>query len=330
MTKKVSPPQFPIVAIGASAGGLEALETFLRSVPANCGMAFVVVQHLDPNRHALLPELLQRATPMRVRQVTDRLKVQPDQVYVIPPNRDMSLLNGSLHLFEPAEAHGLRLPIDFFFQSVAQDQQEKSIGVILSGMGSDGTHGLQQIKEYAGVVFVQSPESAKFDGMPRSAINAGLADVVATAEDLPAKIIAFQKHAPLVSLSDKSKFRGGIEKVALILRAQTGQDFSLYKQNTMSRRIERRMGIHLIKELPDYIKFLRENPQEGKLLFKELLIGVTNFFRDPQVWEKLKNDIIPELISGNESQKTLRAWVLGCATGEEAYSLAIVFKEAMD
>lgn len=318
------------MAIGASAGGLEALDTFLRSVPINCGMAFVVVQHLDPKRKGLLPELLQRATPMRVKQVTDRLKIKPDHVYVIPPNRDMSLLNGTLYLFEPAAAHGLRLPIDFFFRSVAQDQKERSIGVILSGMGSDGTQGLLKIKENAGVIFVQTPESAKFDGMPRSAIDAGLADVIALAEELPARIIAYKQHAPLLASKDEGKDPGGIEKVALILREQTGHDFSLYKQNTMSRRIERRMGIHLIKKMSDYIKFLRNNPQEGKLLFKELLIGVTSFFRDIQVWDKLKNDVIPELIARRGSEKTLRAWVPGCATGEEAYSLAIVFKEAVD
>lgn len=328
MAKKAT--KFPIVAIGASAGGLEALEIFLRAVPADSGMAFIVVQHLDPNRQGLLPELLQRATSMPVKQVSDQLKVEPDKVYVIPPNRDMSLLNGALYLFEPAEAHGLRLPIDFFFRSVAQDQQEHGIGVILSGMGSDGTKGLQLIKENAGVVFVQAPESAKFDGMPRSAIEAGLADVVAPVEDLPAKIIAYERHSPLLIPCDAGKSRGGIEKVALILREQTGHDFSLYKQNTMSRRIERRMGIHLIKKVSDYIKFLRENPQEGKLLFKELLIGVTSFFRDPQIWEKLKTEVIPELIASRGPEKSLRAWVPGCATGEEAYSLAIVFKEAVE
>jgi two-component system CheB/CheR fusion protein len=330
MTKSAAPEKFSIVAIGASAGGLEALEIFLRSVPVKCGMAFVIVQHLDPSRQGLLPELLQRATPMPVTQVTDRLKVQPDQVYVIPPNHDMSLLNGTLHLLEPSGAHGLRLPIDFFFRSVAQDQREHSIGVILSGMGSDGTHGLQKIKENAGIVFVQAPQSAKFDAMPRSAIDAGLADVIAPVEELPGKIIAFERHSPVLHPSEAGKFKSGLDKVALILRTQTGHDFSFYKQNTMSRRIERRMGIHLIKELPDYVKFLRENPQEGKLLFKELLIGVTSFFRDPQVWEKLKNDLLPELIAKRSPEKTLRAWVPGCATGEEAYSLAIVFKETVD
>ena len=336
-TKKPSEPglatvhsPFPIVAIGASAGGLEALDLFFRSVPVNCGMAFVVVQHLDPNRHGLLPELLQRATTMPVTQATDQQKVFPDHVYVIPPNRDMTLQHGALHLFEPAGLHGFRLPIDFFFRSVAQDQQERSIGVILSGMGSDGTLGLQAIKENAGVVFVQSPESAKFDCMPRSAIEAKLADVVAPVEDLPAKIIAYRQHIPQLTSAESEKAHDSVENVASILKAQTGHDFSLYKQNTISRRIERRMGIHLIKQISDYEKFLLDNPQEGKVLFKELLIGVTSFFRDPPAWERLKDEVIPKLVAERGAEKALRAWVPGCATGEEAYSLAIVFKEAMD
>ncbi len=288
--------QFPIVAIGASAGGLEALDLFLRSVPEKCGMAFVIVQHLDPNRQGVLPELLQRATSMPVTQVTDRQKVLPDNVYVIPPNHDMSLLHGILHLFEPSGSHGLRLPIDVFFRSVAFDQQERSIGVILSGMGSDGTLGLQSIKENTGVVFVQSPESAKFDSMPRSAIENGLADFIALPEELPGKIIEYLQHAPRLASAASEKFSDGIEKVVVILRSQTGHDFSLYKQTTLSRRIERRMGIHLIRHISDYVKFLRENPEEGKILFKELLIGVTSFFRDSAAWERLKNDILPRLV----------------------------------
>lgn len=330
MPGKTGLTRTPIVAIGTSAGGLEALEVFLRAVPENSGMAFVVVQHLDPKRQGLLPELLQRATSMTVKQVTDQQKIKANHVYVIPPNSDMSLMNGALYLFEPSGVHGFRLPIDFFFTSVAQDQREHSIGVLLSGMGSDGTHGLQQIKENAGVVFVQAPESAKFDAMPRSAIEAGLADFVAPVAELPAKIIANLLHLPKLPAPNAGKSMGNIEKVASILRTQTGHDFSQYKHSTISRRIERRMGIHLIKELSDYIKFLRDNPEEGKLLFKELLIGVTSFFRDAQVWDKLKSEVIPELISRHEPGKTLRAWVPGCATGEEAYSLAIIFKEVVD
>ena len=194
---------FPIVGIGASAGGLEALEQFLGHVPAGSRMAFVIVQHLDPTHKGIMPELLQRATRMKVVQVKDRTKVQPECVYVIPPNKDMSILHGVLHLLEPAAPRGLRLPIDFFLRSLAQDQQQHSIGVILSGMGSDGTLGLRAIKERGGLVLVQDPATAKFDGMPRSAIDSGLADIVAPVDDLPGRILAYLKRIPLNHTPDR-------------------------------------------------------------------------------------------------------------------------------
>src|SRR5215471_17579322 len=194
---------FPIVGIGASAGGLEALEQFLRNVPAKSGVAIVVVQHLDPTHKGMFVELLQRSTAMTVEQVKDRMKVEPDHVYVIPPNKDMSILHGTLHLLPQASPRGLNLPIDFFFRSLAEDQQERSIGVILSGMGSDGTLGLRAIKEKAGAAFVQSLDSAKFDGMPRSAMDAGLADVIAPVEELPARILAYRTHAPHIAHPEK-------------------------------------------------------------------------------------------------------------------------------
>ena len=200
-------------------------------------------------------------------------------------------------------------------------------------MGSDGTLGLRAIKEKAGVVFVQEPASAKFDGMPRSAIDAGLADIVAPVEELPGKIIAFLQHAPLIAkpgLAQEDKAQSGLEKVVILLRAQTGHDFSLYKKTTVYRRIERRMGIHQIDRIATYVRFLQENPQELELLFKELLIGVTSFFRDPAAWEQLKGEVIPALLAGRPPSQALRAWVPGCSTGEEAYSLAIVFKEALE
>jgi two-component system CheB/CheR fusion protein len=326
-----TPAPFPIVGIGASAGGLEALEQFLENVPVNSGMAFVIVQHLDPTREGIMSELLQRTTGMKVVQVEDGTKVKPDCVYVIPPNKDMSIFHGKLHLLDPTAPRGLRLPIDFFLRSLAQDQQEHSIGVILSGMGSDGTLGLRAIKEKAGLVLVQEPATAKFDGMPRSAINAGLADITAPANELPGMILAYQRRTPLVTQSEtllEDKTQSGLEKVVILLRAQTGQDFSLYKSNTLYRRIERRMGIHQIGKLPDYIRYLQENSQEVDLLFKELLIGVTNFFRDPAAWEQLRDLTLPELFTSRTSGQTLRAWVPGCSTGEEAYSLAMIFKEA--
>ena len=324
---------FPIVGIGASAGGLEALELFLKHVPEDSGMAFVIVQHLDPTHKGILVELLQRVTPMTVVQVRDRHKVAPGHVYVIPPNKDMSILHGLLHLFEPGAPRGLRLPIDFFFRSLADDCQSRSIGVILSGMGSDGTLGLRAIKEKAGAAFVQAPASAKFDGMPRSAIDAGLADVVAPADELPGRIIDYLRHAPLVARPDpfrESKAESALEKVFILLRTQTGQDFSCYKKSTIHRRVERRMGLHQIDKIATYVRFLRENPQETALLAKELLIGVTGFFRDPAAWEQLKEEVIPALLAARPQGGVLRAWTPGCSTGEEAYSLAMVFREALE
>ena len=330
---KAAEIRFPIVGIGASAGGLEALEIFLKNVPVRCGIAFVIVQHLDPTRKGIMVELLQRVTALPVIQVSDRLRIEPDHVYVIPPNKDMSLLHGILHLLDPLEPRGLRLPIDFFFRSLADDLQQQSIGVILSGMGSDGSLGLRAIKSKGGGIFVQDPSSAKFDGMPRSAINACPIDVTVSAEELPAKILAYLRHVHSVvkqDISQEEKALSGLEKVVILLRTQTGQDFSLYKKSTIYRRIERRMGIHQIEKIADYVRFLQENPHETDLLFKELLIGVTSFFRDPVVWDELKLRAIPSLLAARPAGGVLRAWVVGCSTGEEAYSLAIVFKETID
>ena len=323
---------FPIVGIGASAGGLEALEQFLRHVPERSGLAFVVVQHLDPTHKDMMVELLARATPMKVVQVTDRMKVEPDRVYVIPPNKDLSILHGVLHLLAPAAPRGLRLPIDFFFRSLAADLRDRSVGVILSGMGSDGTLGLRAIKEQAGAVFVQAPASAKFDAMPRSAIDAGVTDVVAPVEELAGKIVAYLAHAPTgvrPDLALASKTQSAIEKICILLRSQTGNDFSQYKRSTIYRRIERRMGLHQIDSIAGYVSYLQESPQEAALLFHELLIGVTSFFRDPPAWEQLTKKAIPALLEERGRGKALRAWVPGCSTGEEAYALAIAFKEAL-
>jgi two-component system, chemotaxis family, CheB/CheR fusion protein len=322
---------FPIVGIGASAGGLEALEAFLRHQPDKSGIAFVVVQHLDPNHKGMLVEILARVTPMKVLQVRDRVKVEPDRVYVIPPNKDLSLLHGVLHLLAPAAPHGLRLPIDFFLRSLAADLGSQSIGVLLSGMGSDGTLGVSAIKEHGGAVFVQDPASAKFDSMPRSAIDAGLADVVAPVEELAGRIADYVRHVHRTTTPNlplASKTESAIEKICVLLRSQTGHDFSQYKRGTVYRRIERRMGLHQINGIAGYLHYMQENPQETTLLFKELLIGVTSFFRDPEAWDHLRKKEIPALLAERPAGGVLRAWVPGCSTGEEAYSLAIAFKEA--
>ncbi len=327
-------PVFPVVGIGASAGGLEALEQFLRRVPVPSTMGFVIVQHLDPTHTGMLAELLQRASALPVVQVTDRTRVEPGHVYVIPPNKDMSIVHGVLHLLVPVAPRGLRLPIDFFFRSLAEDQHERGMGVILSGMGSDGTLGFRAIRENAGATFVQTPASAKFSGMPRSAIDAGLADVVAEAEDLPGKISEYLQHAHHIArpepLIPDSQAESGLEKIIGLLRSAAGHDFSHYKRSTLHRRIERRMGLHQITDIARYVRYLRENPKEADLLFKELLIGVTGFFRDPTAWERLKDDVLPALLTASSKGTVLRAWVPACSTGEEAYSLGIVFKEALE
>ena len=332
ITPYSDPGQFPIVGIGASAGGLEALELFLSNVPEISGIAYIVVQHLDPTYKGMLPELLQRISKMNVSQVKDRMVVRQNCVYVIPPNKTMSISNGVLRLFKPVQERGQRLPIDFFLNSLAEDRKEHSIGLILSGMGSDGSLGIRAIKEKNGIVMVQDPSNAKFSSMPTNAINSVHVDIVAPANELPSKLLELLKHTPLlrydpdIEIKDKSS----LEKIIMLLRTYTGNDFSLYKKNTVYRRIERRMSVHKVDKISSYVSFLNNNPKEIEILFKELLIGVTNFFRDAALWEKLKETIIPGVLSSLEPGSILRAWVPGCSTGEEAYSLAMVFKEALE
>lgn len=324
--------QCPIVGIGASAGGLEALEQFFAKMNTDSGMAFVVIQHLDPTHKGMMPELLQHFTDMEVIQAKDGLKARPNCVYVIPPNKSMSVLNGTLHLFSPIESRGLRLPVDYFFHSLAEDYQEKSIGIILSGMGADGSAGVRAIKEKGGVVLVQDPETAKYSGMPHSAVEAAVADIVAPADELAERLLALLKYSPVISgvSSGETAGRNALEKIVILLRAQTGHDFSQYKKNSISRRVERRMGIHKIEKISQYIRYLQENPKEIDTLYKELLIGVTNYFRDPAVWEYLKEKVFPWFFEKLPNRYVIRAWVPASSTGEEAFTLAMVFREALD
>ena len=331
--KKVSSKiDFRIVGIGASAGGLEALDQLFENMPPDSGMAFVVIQHLDPNYVGILPELLQRATEMKVKQAKDHMEIEPNHVYVIPPNKSMSVLNGVLYLFEPVELRGLRLPIDFFFRSLAEDQKQNSIGIILSGMGSDGSQGLKAISEKNGVCVVQEPSSAKFNGMPIGAMGTVNADIVAKAIEIPLKLIETITNNVSIAKKKNIDLRSttNLQKIILLIRSRTGHDFSLYKNNTLFRRIERRMNVHQIEKIANYVRFIQENPSELDILFKELLIGVTNFFRDTQVWDKLKSDVLPDFFNKLPDGYVIRAWVTGCSTGEEAYSLAIIFKEVIE
>lgn len=320
-----------IVGIGASAGGLVALEDFFRNTPCDTGMAFLVVQHLDPTQKALLPELLQRYTDMPVHEAEHNMPVRADSVFVIPPNRELRVLNNTLKLSAPEEARGLRLPINILFSSLASAQGDKAIAVVLSGMGSDGTLGLQAIKATGGLSAVQTPASAQFDAMPKSAIAAGCADIQEPADELPARIVQYVRRVPGLDHDQPAGTSSEpLESLFQLLQKHTRHDFSLYKPTTVHRRIERRMAIHGISELDQYAHFLKDNSQEVQLLFRELLIGVTQFFRDDEIWNHLALATLPELLTLHPPDYAFRAWVVGCSTGEEAYSLAIVFMEAME
>jgi two-component system CheB/CheR fusion protein len=302
-----------VVGLGASAGGLEALQQFIANVPPGSGLAYVVVQHLDPTHKAMLGELLQRTTAMPVREATGSMPVEPDVVYVIPPGSELTVANGRLHLAQPAQPRGRRLPIDVLFCSLARDQGDHAVGVVLSGMGSDGTIGLQAIKGQGGLTLAQEPASAQFDSMPKSAIDAGVCDIVAPAAELPHRILAVTAKPPVttaISAATGEDSEQSLNAILQILRTRNKHDLTLYKVNTMKRRIERRMGVHDIDTLAGYERFLSDNPQEADLLFKELLIGVTNFFRDPPLWQELKETVLPALLARRTPGTPLRAWVV--------------------
>jgi len=326
---------FPIVGIGASAGGLEAFEQFFTNMPPDTGMAFVVVQHLDPTHKSILSDLIKSYTRMGVKEVEDGMVLEPDNIYVIPPNSDMATFHRRLHLMEPSAPRGLRQPIDAFFRSLAEDRKEKAICIVLSGSGTEGTQGLREIKGQGGMVMVQNPASAKYDGMPRSAIATGQVDYILTPDKMPEQLISYVRHPftlePGTVPEVEPEATNFLPKILVLVRSRTGQDFSFYKQSTVVRRIERRMAIHEIANLSDYLQYVRKYPDELDTLFKELLIGVTNFFRDPEAFEVLKKKVIPQILKGKPDDDTsVRIWVPGCSTGEEAYSLAILFQEFME
>lgn len=323
---------FPVVGIGASAGGLEALEVFFSKMSPQGGMAFVVVTHQHPGHTSLLPELLGRQTGMSVVEARDNTKVEPNHVYVGPPAGYLVMTDGRLRSVEPAGKEVPRLPIDYFFRSLAADQKERAICIVLSGTGTDGTLGLKAIKSASGMSMVQAPDSAKYSGMPASAIETGLADYVLAPGDMPRQLIAYAKGPYMTAVSaaaEASTTDNEMPKIFALMRARTGNDFSAYKSNTIRRRIERRMNLYQIKKQSEYVQYLHEHPHEIDTLFKELLISVTNFFRDPEAWDALRPHLEALVSSGPENQM-LRAWVPGCATGEEAYSLAIMLRETMD
>ncbi len=328
--------RFPIVGIGASAGGLTAFEAFFSAMPADTdpGMAFVLVQHLAPDHKSILADLVRRYTRMQVFEVEDGMVVRPNCAYIIPPNRDMAFLGNALQLLEPSAPRGQRLPIDFFFRSLAQDQHERAIGIVLSGTGSDGTLGVRAIKGEGGMVMAQNPASTEYDGMPRSAIATGLVDYELPPAEMPAQLIAYVAHAfgrpPRTVAGLPPQADNALKKIFVLLRAQTSHDFSQYKPSTINRRIERRMAIHQIETMAGYVKYMQQTPAEVEALFRDLLIGVTNFFRDPEAFKALEKQVIPRLFAGKPASTVIRVWSAGCATGEEAYSLAILLAEHLE
>jgi len=329
-------PAFPIVGLGASAGGLAAFAAFFSGMPAqgDPGMAFVLVQHLAPDHDSLLTELIQRTTRMRVAEVQDGMRVEINCVYIIPPNRDMAFLDGALHLLEPVAARGHRLPIDYLFRSMAQDQRERAIGIILSGTGSDGSLGVRAIKDGGGMVMAQNTASCEFDAMPRSAMATGCVDYEMPPAEMPAKLIAYTSHAfgklPRLVETGLPQSESALRKIFILLRSQTGHDFSQYKPTTIFRRIERRMAVHQVDTLDAYVQYLQQTPPEVEALFRDLLIGVTSFFRDPEAFSALETLVIPALFEGKPAGGVVRAWAAGCSTGEEAYSIAILLQERLE
>lgn len=322
------PAQCPVVGMGASAGGLEAFQTFLGAAPADAGLAYVLVQHLDPNHESMLAELLARRTAMPVRQITDNMVIEPNCVYLIPPNASLTIEQARLRLSGFAEPRGFRRPIDVFFRSLAADQGQNAACIVLSGTGADGSEGLRAIKEAGGLTLVQEPDSAKYDGMPKSAVATGLVDkVLAVQEMAPAIRDYFERgQASVVNLPDVTDFLLG---VCEHLRHRLGHDFSQYKRSTMLRRVQRRMQVVGASTGSEYLERLQSKPDEARLLFRDLLINVTCFFRDAEAFDFLRREVIPELLRDKGASDTVRIWTPGCSSGEEAYSIAILIAEAL-
>lgn len=327
-----SPASIHYVGIGASAGGLEAIESFFTNMPPDSGMAFIVVQHLSPDYKSLMVELLSKKTSMPVHRAEDAMEVLPNHVYLIPPKKNLTIFHGKLLLSDQDHSRGINLPIDLFLRSLADDQAERAVAIILSGTGSDGMRGVRAVKENGGMVMVQSEESAKFDGMPRSAISTGLADFVLPPDQMPKQLQAFIKH-PYVTKTERSESllsnEDGLIRIFSLLRERCKVDFTYYKPSTVVRRIERRMSINQVEDIKDYVNYILSNPSELTTLYRELLIGVTSFFRDQEAFDHLATHVLPELFR-NTASREIRFWVAACSTGEEAYSLAILARECMD
>ena len=334
VTENETQAKFPIVGIGASAGGLAAFEAFFSGMPDDDepGMAFVLVQHLAPDHKSMLSDLVKRYTRMKVYEVEDGMVVKPNCTYIIPPGFDMAFMGGRLQLLDPVAPRGHRSPIDYFFRSLAQDQRERAIAIILSGTGSDGTAGIRTIKGEGGMVMAQYPGSAEYDSMPRSAIATGMVDYELPPAEMPAQLLAYvsKAYGKLPPMPESSRDNSALDKIFVLLRSQKGHDFSLYKVNTIKRRIERRMAVHQIDSIDRYVGFLQQTPEEVDALFQDMLINVTSFFRDPEAFEALEKHVIPRLFNKHPEGGEIRVWSVACSTGEEAYSIAMLLVERQE
>jgi two-component system CheB/CheR fusion protein len=327
--------RYPIVCLGGSAGALSAFENFFINTPLRTGIAFVVIQHLNPEKGSMLPEIISRNTKMPVHIAQNEIVPLPDNVYVIPPNKNMVIEDGGkLKLTIQDEPRSLHLPIDLFLKSLAQYNKELAGCVIFSGMGKDGTLGVKSVKEHGGITMVQRPSTCTFDSMPRNAIDTGMVDYVLPVEELPVQLFEWGKSGLPLNTKDipirEGRTSDLIQTIFELLLTTTGHDFTYYKMNTISRRIESRMNANQIHNLSKYVEYLKENKREVEILFKELLINVTNFFRDPETFDILKNKILPPLIRSKAEDESIRIWISGCSTGEEAYSIGMIFRELLE
>ena len=323
-----------VVGVGASAGGLGAFAKLLQNLPDDTGMAFVLIQHLDPHHPSILSDLLARDTNMPIAEATDGMEVAADHIYVIPPNSNMAIYHGSLNLLKRDKPPARHLAVDYFLKTLARDQGSQAIGVILSGTASDGAVGIAAIKAANGITFAQDPESAEYDGMPQAAINSGAVDFVGSPEDIAKQVVKIASHpygGRLDAVTEEKVLGQGdeeyLKKVFIILRNSTGTDFSLYKRSTIERRILRRMVLHKIDKLPEYVEYMIKTSGEAENLFQDILISVTEFFRDPETFDVLKHKVYPRIAEFKDADEPWRLWVPGCSTGEESFSIAISLLE---
>src|SRR5450755_4622890 len=323
--KILSPNHFPVVGVGASAGGLEAFKRLVKAIPEDSGMAYILVQHLEPTHESILADLLQKVTPIPVLEIANNVHVEPGHIYIIPSNKLLTATDGILQLSPRPPRNEKNMPIDVFFTSLAEVHQSHAIGVVLSGTATDGTLGLKAIKDHGGITFAQEQHSASYDAMPQSAIDADVVDFILTPENIPKQLLVLNENFRLNTVNDdgnsEQKQEDGFKQILSLLRIRRGVDFTYYKQTTIRRRISRRIALSMHGNISEYLNYLKENKPELDILYQDLLIPVTEFFRDPGIFDSVKGKLLPALFKNKLDNDPIRVWIAGCSTGEEAYSI---------